>query len=399
MKRRGADNGDVDVDGDGDGDLDDCGPPHPHPHARHHRRRHRRHRHDPDAPHGWHADQYRWQALKWRPAWMIHARLRWSLFFWFGLVIALALGLRYWLIRAGWSPRWTGVAVFVMVWMATGALAWRLTRPLLEVIDAARKIGAGELSTRIAAPRHGGELHVLARAINGMARRIEAQMKDQRELLAAVSHELRTPLGHMRILIETERDRGGDARALAELEAEIARLDDLVGRLLASSRLDFGHLERRSIDVGVLVADVATSARVDAAAISAEPAATAEVDPTLVRRALSNLIDNARIHGGGAVAVRVELRGDDVAIEVDDAGPGVPEERRADAGKPFVPSTGGGLGLGLALVHRIAAAHGGRAWIADRPGGGARVGFAVPRVAPAAPPKPDAGSRSATPPV
>jgi two-component system OmpR family sensor kinase len=106
------------------------------------------------------------------------------------------------------------------------------------------------------------------------------------------------------------------------------------------------------------------------------------VDPTLLRRALANLIDNARVHGGGAVAVRVERRGEDIALEVDDAGPGVPEARRADAGRAFVPSTGGGLGLGLALVHRIATAHGGHSWIVDRPGGGARVGFQVPVIPP-----------------
>jgi signal transduction histidine kinase len=96
-----------------------------------------------------------------------------------------------------------------------------------------------------------------------------------------------------------------------------------------------------------------------------------------VRRAIANLLDNARIHAGGAVAVRVQRRGALIAIEVDDAGPGIPPDRRADAFRAFVPSTGGGLGLGLALVSRIAVAHGGGAWIADCPGGGARVGFSV----------------------
>jgi signal transduction histidine kinase len=101
------------------------------------------------------------------------------------------------------------------------------------------------------------------------------------------------------------------------------------------------------------------------------------VDPTLFRRAVANLLDNARVHGGGALAVRIERRDGRVAIEVDDAGPGVPADRRADAFRAFVPSSGGGLGLGLALVSRIAVAHGGGAWISDRPGGGARVGFGV----------------------
>jgi len=102
-----------------------------------------------------------------------------------------------------------------------------------------------------------------------------------------------------------------------------------------------------------------------------------KADATLVRRAIANLLDNAKTHGGGAVAVRIERRDDRVAIEVDDAGPGVPPDRRADAFRAFVPSSGGGLGLGLALVSRIAKAHDGTAWITDRPGGGARVGFSI----------------------
>ena len=150
-----------------------------------------------------------------------------------------------------------------------------------------------------------------------------------------------------------------------------------VGRLLASSRLEFGNLDRRPVDLGELVADVATAGGVAAEAIEASDDVRAEIDPTLIRRAVANLIDNARVHGGGAVAVRVERRPGQIAIEVDDAGPGVPPDRRADAFRAFVPSSAGGLGLGLALVSRIAVAHGGGAWIHECPGGGARVGFSV----------------------
>jgi signal transduction histidine kinase len=228
---------------------------------------------------------------------------------------------------------------------------------------------------------------LLAIAINEMAERIEQQLKDQRQLLAAVSHELRTPLGHMRVLVDTARDTQ-DPKALAELESEVLVLDDLVGRLLASSRLEFGNLDCRPLDLGELVTDIATSAGVAPEAIEAIGDVRASVDPTLVRRAVANLLDNARVHGGGAVAVRIERRAGQVAIEVDDAGPGVPADRRADAFRAFVPSRAGGLGLGLALVSRIAVAHNGGAWITDRPGGGARVGFTVELA-----PRPAAGAQ------
>jgi signal transduction histidine kinase len=271
---------------------------------------------------------------------------------------------------------WHAIVALVILSAMSGAIAFRLTRPLIMIVRVAQDIGDGKLDTRLDVRAHGGETRLLAIAINEMAERIQQQVVDQRQLLAAVSHELRTPLGHMRVLIDTARDNH-DRRALAELEREVLVLDDLVGRLLASSRLEFGNLDCRPVDLGELVTDVATCAGVAPETIEAIGDVQATVDPTLVRRAVANLLDNARVHGGGAVAVRIERRARQVAIEVDDAGPGVPADRRADAFRAFVPSRAGGLGLGLALVSRIAVAHNGGAWISDRPGGGARVGFTV----------------------
>jgi signal transduction histidine kinase len=276
------------------------------------------------------------------------------------------------------EPRWWhAVVALVVLSVMSGGIAFRLTRPLLMVVRVAQDIGDGKLEARLDIRAHGGETRLLAVAINEMAERIQQQVVDQRQLLAAVSHELRTPLGHMRVLIDTARDQVRGACALAELEREVLVLDDLVGRLLASSRLEFGNLDCRPTDLGELVSDVATAAGVAPEAIEAIGDVRAAVDPTLVRRAVANLVDNARVHGKGAVAVRIERRARQIAIEVDDAGPGVPADRRADAFRAFVPSRAGGLGLGLALVSRIAVAHGGGAWITDRPGGGARVGFTV----------------------
>jgi signal transduction histidine kinase len=334
----------------------------------------------------WHKNHKRWRELHeeremwmrrgdkraWGP-WWLQARMRRRIFGWLALAFT-AGALVMWITP---EPRWWhGVIALFGLSMMSGAIAFRLTRPLLMVVKVAQDIGDGKLETRLDVHRHRGETRLLAIAINEMAERIQQQLIDQRQLLAAVSHELRTPLGHMRVLIDTARDHQ-DRRALAELEREVLVLDDLVGRLLASSRLEFGNLDCRPTDLGELVSDVATAAGVAPEAIEAIGDVHATVDPTLVRRAVANLVDNARVHGGGAVAVRIERRARQVAIEVDDAGSGVPADRRADAFRAFVPSRAGGLGLGLALVSRIAVAHGGGAWITDRPGGGARVGFTV----------------------
>lgn len=309
----------------------------------------------------------------WQPWWLM-ARMRRRLFAWLAIAFAIgiAVGVHVWADARWWHVLIAGFVLSAM----SGAIAWRMTRPLLLAVRAARDIGDGKLDTRIDPRQHGGEVRLLATAINDMAEKIQRQLSDQRQLLAAVSHELRTPLGHMRVLIETARDTK-DVKALGELEKEVLLLDDLVGRLLASSRLEFGSLDLRELDLGELVTDVATSAGVDPEAIEAIGDVKAKIDPTLVRRAVANLIENARVHGKGATAVRIVQRAAQVVIEVDDAGPGVAPDRRADAFRAFVPSSGGGLGLGLALVSRIAVAHGGGAWIAERPGGGARVGFAV----------------------
>ena len=326
----------------------------------------------------WHAEREMWRrsrsAKPWWP-WWLQARMRRRIVSW--MVLALIGGIMLgWQFRGGVMPWWQLAITLVFIGIAASAIAWQLTHPLLLVVRAARDIGDGKLDTRLDVKHHGGEVRVLAAAINEMASKIQQQLVDQRQLLAAVSHELRTPLGHMRVLIETARD-AKDAKALSELECEVLVLDELVGKLLASSRLEFGNLDRRDVDLGVLTADVATSCGVNVEVIEAIGMVRAPVDATLVRRAIANLLDNARVHAGGAVSVRVERRAGLIAIEVDDAGPGIPAERRADAFRAFVPSSGGGLGLGLALVSRIAVAHGGGAWIADRPGGGARVGFSI----------------------
>lgn len=311
----------------------------------------------------------------WRARWF-KVRLQRRIFMTLALCTGLGFALGRGLLFGEDQRAWTLIAIVLIASVGSGGIAWYLTRPLLLVVRAARDLGDGKLDQRISL-RGGDEIGFLAAALNDMADRIAEKLREQRALLAAVSHELRTPLGHMRILLETARERGQADAALSQLEREVTELDRLVARLLASSRLEFGQLEGSRVALGELVAEVALSHGVEAEAIEVDGDTTLRLEPTLVRRAVANLIENAQRHGQGAVAVRVHGSPEQATIEVDDAGPGVAPERRADAFSTFVPSSGGGLGLGLALVQRIALAHGGQAWIADRPGGGARVGFSL----------------------
>jgi two-component system OmpR family sensor kinase len=114
-------------------------------------------------------------------------------------------------------------------------------------------------------------------------------------------------------------------------------------------------------------------------------------DATLLGRALANLLNNARRHGQGAEALRIFERDGRLAFCVDDRGPGLQPGEETRIFQPFYRKDRGGeareagsLGLGLALVQRIAQAHGGEAFAENRPGGGARVGFTVQRAGPPA---------------
>lgn len=328
--------------------------------------------------------------------WRMRLTLQRRIFAWFGLSILLTSCVAWWTVGVFWHAGWHGtpwkpVAILfasgATLWALSGLIARRLARPLAHVADVARDIGAGKLSTRVKLGRHrGGEAGVLGDAINDMAARIEKQMADQRELLAAVSHEIRTPLGHLRILLEMARDRGAEEGLVGEMEHEIEEVDSLVGELLASSRLEFDGVERRPLDPVELAERALARAGLGAELLRAPASPTPiQADPTLLARALANLLDNAKKHGDGVTSLEVEPDDDGVTFVVADGGSGFDEETRERAFEPFYRSrhaggaASGSLGLGLALVQRIAAAHGGRAWIERGAAGGARVCFRVAR--------------------
>jgi two-component system, OmpR family, sensor kinase len=311
----------------------------------------------------------------------IGAHMHRRIFMWFGASIFLtgAMVSAVAHITGGRGPV-RGVAGFFLaaaiVWMLAGKIARRIARPLSELVYVAEEIGAGRLRARATvSPWHGGEIGVLSRAINDMAARIEKQISDQRELLAGVSHEIRTPLARIRVLLEIGRQSGVKPATLDELEREVIEIDTLVGELLASARLDFAALTPRPLDGAEVARRALERAGVDCALLSVASDAAAlgfEGDATLVARALANLLDNARRHGGGVTALRIAARDGVVSFDVEDGGPGFPADdkstRRAE----------GSLGLGLVLVRRIADAHHGSLTLANRAEGGARATIAFP---------------------
>ena len=315
---------------------------------------------------------------RWRH--FIAAHLHRRLFMWFGVSIFVSVtvasmvhnvmgrGRGHWLLAM--------LSAGLVLWLISGKIAYRIARPLHELLRVTEEIGAGRLSARADLPPwHMGEIAYIGQAVNEMAARIEKQVGDQRELLAGVSHEIRTPLARIRVLLELGRSRGGDPKTFDELEREVLEIDALVGQLLASARLDFADLSVRTLD-GVDIARRALERAgvVEAGVLDVSPPGAAlpfEGDATLLARALANLLENARRHGGGVTRLGVHApRAGAVVFEIDDAGPGFPA-----AGEPRAPQDRheGSLGLGLVLVRRIADAHHGRVVMANRAEGGARV--------------------------
>jgi two-component system, OmpR family, sensor kinase len=343
-----------------------------------------------------------------RPGWRrrIHQELRLHygahlhrrLFHWFGAAIFVSVVTTLCVAhigREGLSGHpWRAVFVFgvpaLLLWTIAGRIARRISQPLYALTHAAREIGAGNLRARASLERIGfDEMAVLSQAFNDMAARVERQLVEQRELLAAVSHELRTPLARIRLLVEIARqsrepsiEKSGAlaGRTLDEIERETIEIDTLVGELLASARLEFQAFAPKPLEAGEVARRALERAGEDPAKLVVDaPAIPFAGDPTLVARALANLIDNARKHGGGLDRVTVEKRNGFVAFDVTDRGPGFApgdETRVFDrfyGGRNGDSGGAGSLGLGLALVRRIAEAHGGRVQAGNRPDGGAAL--------------------------
>ncbi|HYH30441.1 MAG TPA: HAMP domain-containing sensor histidine kinase [Pseudonocardia sp.] len=280
----------------------------------------------------------------------------------------------------------TGVAASGVLGLSLGAWAGRRAlRPLTELTAAASRIAGGDLRTRLP-DRDDPDLAPLASAFNDTAAALEARVRRDARFASDVSHELRSPLTTMANAAAVLRHRQGElrgtaGRALELLLSEVDRFQATVVDLLEISRDDQqpGDDEGEAVDLGELVRNVVEprpGAHPELELVA--PAPVVQGDRRRLDRAVANLLENADKYGGGAVRVAVLRRGAHARIEVDDAGPGVPEELREQVFERFTRGAlagsrggGAGSGLGLALVAQHVHRHGGTVRVEDRPGGGA----------------------------
>lgn len=284
--------------------------------------------------------------------------------------------------RLAWAP--VGAAgLAVAAGLALGfAGARRLESRLANAGEAARGIMDGDLARRLPANPRGDEFDRLAATINLMLARIEALMAAQRQVTENIAHDLRTPLSRLRLRLEAAlaapRSPPADA---ATMEAALAELDQVLATfraLLRIARADSGagRAEFQPFDLSALVAGVAEAygpvaedaGRQLAAMIA--PGLVLSGDAALLRQSLANLLDNALLHGGPHIALRLSAG---PVLEVTDDGPGIPAaERQAVQGRFHrleASRNTPGTGLGLALVAATARLHGGALDILDGPGG------------------------------
>jgi len=300
--------------------------------------------------------------------------------------------------------------VAVTCWLLVGSAL----RPVTALRRGADEIGAGDAPGapqpppdttgpsrapgRLPEPTADDELAALARTLNQMLARLDAAAQRERGFLADAAHELRSPIATLRTSLEVAlaHPAGVDWPDTATgLHLDVLRLGRLVDDLLALARLDSGTTRPAQL---VNLADIACQTVTASGAGGSRPGTTPHVvlqaEPVLVnvppealRRAVANLVDNARRAARQTVRISTYRQGDDAVLYVDDDGPGIPASDRERIFERFGrlddsrSRDDGGTGLGLAIVRATARSAGGDVSVTDSPLGGARFALQLPAAA------------------
>ena len=295
-----------------------------------------------------------------------------------------------WLVRGAPALALSLVVLFVAVAAGAWPVANRLTRRLQALRSGVEVFGSGQLHHRVAVEGR-DEVAALANSFNDAAQRIEDLVTSNRSLLANASHELRSPLARLKMAVSIMADMPPERAAQLKegIHQDIAELDALVEEVLLASRLDSkADISTQPVDVLGLVTEEAS--RVGAEVVVSGSASgdipTYQGDERLLRRAVRNLLENAKRYGGDDPCIVLTLSDGPkgVSISISDQGPGVPLDQRERIFEPFYRMPGhaehaGGVGLGLSLVRQIARRHGGDVQCDAPASGGGRFTITLPR--------------------
>jgi two-component system, OmpR family, sensor histidine kinase CpxA len=281
-------------------------------------------------------------------------------------------------------------------------LARYLTSPVTKLRKATQELAAGNLRTRVvpALGNRRDELASLGADFDVMAEQIESLINSQRRLLGDISHELRSPLARLNVALELARQRSGAeaTSALERIQREAENLNEMIGQLLALTRLESGaaSVAKTQFDLAQLVREIADDADFEARSrnrsvtVNEVESCVITGNYELLRRAIENVVRNAIQYTSEGTAVEVELRrqgnrsDESAVIIVRDHGAGVPDSALEKIFQPFYrvdearDREAGGVGLGLAIAERAVRLHGGNVKATNAADGGLIVIIEVP---------------------
>jgi two-component system osmolarity sensor histidine kinase EnvZ len=250
-------------------------------------------------------------------------------------------------------------------------------RAIRRLARSAEAFGMGR-EVPLIRPEGASEVRQAAAAFNRMQERIRRFLAQRTEMLAGVSHDLRTPLTRLRLALAMIPPTDDLRQDIAEMTADVDEMERMISGYLAFAR---GERTEQAMDVNLsaILDEVAAGARRAGIALDLDVPAdlTVKLRADAVRRAVTNLVDNARRHAKH-VTLAASAEGRSVLVTVDDDGPGIPADRRESVFRPFESGSAGGTGLGLTIARDIVRAHGGEIVLQDSPLGGLRARIRLP---------------------
>jgi signal transduction histidine kinase len=275
------------------------------------------------------------------------------------------------------------LSLALMAIVILGVSAWavrRVTAPLGVLARAAERLGKN-VGAEPLAEVGTAEMRQASHAFNEMQKRLVRLLENRTQMLAAISHDLRTPLTLLRLRVESVDNNEERGKMLAT----IAEMDAMIAATLAFARDEIAAEPRRRTDVTALVASIVDDMADAGLPVAMEPAEpiVGECQPGALKRAVTNLLENA-IKYGERAQLSISATPQALEIEIDDGGPGIPEDELGRVFQPFYRVEGsrsretGGIGLGLAIALAVVQAHDGQLTLSNRPEGGLRARIRLP---------------------